>query len=544
MAKPFNEQVNIQPQTISTGQPQALMSLSQKLDDFSSFTANVAAKKTIEKASIAGAQAAGNLQQGQVPEFKQETFIGGIAKQAYNNALRSSYVATVDRDLTMSLSAIKDSNPANLTAFNTAAQAEIKGAIEGVDPATRDLILQSANNFMDSAQLSVQSANIKKNMEEADSSLLVTSEFYSAEASTFAFDGDDLSSSESLMKVQTMNQSRVDSGTITQAQAAVLNDAAVQSTRVAKNRGQLNTVMNGENGIQHAAAGLNALRETQIPGMNIEQHDALVQTLNSDLNQFIALQNKQELADQVSITAKQNNNYAQLLVQMTEGDMTQQTLNDVAKNGGISGAQFKTMSDRLSSQGVGYTDQSLNLGIQMSIIDGNNETSTIASNMGVHLTQADAGALLLMQQEYADSESILNQNNTKRARLFMRDSMKITGILGNLTDDAAQKTAQAVREFDKRVLAGEDAFIVADDLYDRDALIKLDSQMSRKHDTNNVRGAITTLTEQFKIDARTFTGAELDNKKNQYNRELKLLQELQALQISQEQFDKSLKGVR
>ena len=164
--------------------------------------------------------------------------------------------------------------------------------------------------------------------------------------------------------------------------------------------------------------------------------------------------------------------------------------------------------------------------------------------MGVHLTQADAGALLLMQQEYADSESILNQNNTKRARLFMRDSMKITGILGNLTDDAAQKTAQAVREFDKRVLAGEDAFIVADDLYDRDALIKLDSQMSRKHDTNNVRGAITTLTEQFKIDARTFTGAELDNKKNQYNRELKLLQELQSLQISQEQFDKSLKGVR
>ena len=51
MAKPFQETVNIQPQTISTGQSQQLMTLSQKLDDFSSFASSVAAKRTIETAS-------------------------------------------------------------------------------------------------------------------------------------------------------------------------------------------------------------------------------------------------------------------------------------------------------------------------------------------------------------------------------------------------------------------------------------------------------------------------------------------------------------
>ena len=67
MAKPFQEQVNIQPQTVATGQPQALMSLSEKLDNFSSFTAQKAAEKQIEAATIQGQQAAADLAPGEAP---------------------------------------------------------------------------------------------------------------------------------------------------------------------------------------------------------------------------------------------------------------------------------------------------------------------------------------------------------------------------------------------------------------------------------------------------------------------------------------------
>jgi len=56
MVKPFSETVNIQPQTVATGQPQALMTLSQKLDDFSSFTAQKVAAKQVEEATIKGRQ--------------------------------------------------------------------------------------------------------------------------------------------------------------------------------------------------------------------------------------------------------------------------------------------------------------------------------------------------------------------------------------------------------------------------------------------------------------------------------------------------------
>lgn len=89
MGKVFQEDVNIQPQTFATGKPQLLMSLGETLDQFASQTAQIAAQNQIERATIHGQQAASELKRGEAPTFKEETFIGGIAKKAYNSALRS-----------------------------------------------------------------------------------------------------------------------------------------------------------------------------------------------------------------------------------------------------------------------------------------------------------------------------------------------------------------------------------------------------------------------------------------------------------------------
>jgi len=122
--------------------------------------------------------------------------------------------------------------------------------------------------------------------------------------------------------------------------------------------------------------------------------------------------------------------------------------------------------------------------------------------------------------------------------------MKVTGILGNLTDDAAKKTAAAVREFDERVLAGEDPFAVADNLYDRDTLIKLQSNAGNQgFDTDNINSAIEKLRADTLNKANAVIGnqAELDNINKKYERQIKLLQQIQSLQISQKGFDQSMK---
>jgi len=449
MAKPFSETVNIQPQTVATGQPQALMTLSQKLDDFAGFTAQIAAEKTIEKATIAGQEAAGQLAPGEAPTMKEETFIGGIAKKAYNNALRSSYVGTVSRDLTLNLNAIKDKNADNLTMFNEEANAAIKGAVEGADPATRQLILQDAANFMDSARIDVQTANIERNMEEADSEAVLTSEYFGGEADKYAFNGDALSSIEALNKTHAAIDGRVSAGAIDPTQAAILKDAATFSTKVATNRGDISRALQMDNGIEIASKAVAQMAEKPLKGLTLEQNDQLVKTLNSDISQFITNQNRQETADEAGLKIRQESNYTQLLVNMAEGELNQSMLNMAAKNGDISGTQFDKLTTKLSTQGVGVTDISTYLNIQNSIEGGENMTDAIVNNMGANLTTADGGELLRMQQEYMDSESALNTNNAKRARSYMKESMKVTGILGNLTDDAAKKTAAAVREFDE-----------------------------------------------------------------------------------------------
>ena len=544
MAKPFSETVNIQPQTVATGQPQALMSLSEKLDQFAGFTAQIAAEKTVEKASIAGQQAAADLAPGEAPTMKEETFIGGIAKKAYNSALRSSYVGTVSRDLTLNLNAIKDKNADNLPMFNEEANAAIKGAVEGADPATRQLILQDAANFMDSARIDVQTANIQRNMEEADAEAVLTSEYFGSEADKHAFNGDALSSMESLNKTIAAIDGRVSAGAIDSTQAAILKDAAIFSTKVATNRGDISRALQMDNGIEIASKAVSQMAEKPLKGLTLEQNDQLVKTLNSDISQFITNQNRQESADQVTLTARQNNNFTQLMVNMAEGELNQTMLNMAAKNGDINGSQFDKLTTKLSTQGVGVTDISTYLNIQNSIEGGENMTDAIVNNMGANLTTADGGELLRMQQEYNDSESALNTNNAKRARSYMKESMKVTGILGNLTDDAAKKTASAVREFDERVLAGEEPFAVADDLYDRDTLIKLEGNAGNQgFDTDNVSSAIEKLRADTlnQVDDAAGSQAEIDNIKSKYERQLKLLQQIQSLQISQKGFDQSIK---
>jgi hypothetical protein len=546
MAKPFAETVNIQPQTISTGRAELLTSLSSKLDAFSSQQAQVAAEHVTKEASIAGKQAAAELQPGQSPVFKEEGFVGGIAKSAYNTALRSSYVSSIDTELTMGLSALKTEHGADLINFNDSANSLIKGTINGVDPASRDMILQSAGNFMSSARLDVQKATIEKDMAAADEALIVSGEFYAGEADVMAFNGDDLSSSEALNKVFTVNQSRLLSGEINEAQAAKLNSDAVHSSRVAKNRGEINQVLNMPNGIGIAAKAVASMQDKPLKGMDQDQHDALIKTLSSDISQHISLLNRQEVADEKGLKVRQSKNYGVLLADRAAGNLNHQQIDAAVRRGDISGTQFNTLETKLSSQGVGVTDTNLKIHIQNAIEDGVDVTDTVVNNWGSTLTSPDVSELLKMQAAYEDSESVLNTNNSKRARTFMKDSMKITGLMGRLTDDASKKTAAAVLEFDERVIGGEDAFVVANDLYDRDTLLKAEATQSNRHDVSDIRGAINKLntdTATATINAKG-NSVSLDDIKRNYNRDIHALQEIQRLQMSQKQFNDSMKEFR
>ena len=138
MAKPFQEQVNIQPQTISTGQPQLLMSLSEKLDNFAADRAQEIAQKQIQEATIKGQQAGVAQQKAGGPlELKKKTFIGGISKDAFNKAAMEGYVKSLENDVRENLQQIEIDNPDDPNAYQIAVDAFAKKTIEGADPSIR-----------------------------------------------------------------------------------------------------------------------------------------------------------------------------------------------------------------------------------------------------------------------------------------------------------------------------------------------------------------------------------------------------------------------
>ena len=191
MAKPFSETVNIQPQTISTGQPQALMSLSEKLDNFASGRAQVAAQKTIEQAKIQG-QEAGVAQQkaGGPLELKEETFIGGIAKKSFNQAAREGYLKSLDNDVIESFTNLAAENSTDLQSYNTGAEALAKGFLQGVDPASRAAVELSIDSMISRQRPKIQAAQAQAVVDQANQDQAINASERSRLAQSSAFEGD------------------------------------------------------------------------------------------------------------------------------------------------------------------------------------------------------------------------------------------------------------------------------------------------------------------------------------------------------------------
>ncbi len=191
MAKPFSEIVNIQPQTVSTGQAQLQQGLGQLLDDFASQTASFAAEKTVERATIQGQEAGLEQQQAGAPlELKEETFIGGIGKKAFNQAAREGYLKSLDNDNIESITTLAAENPTDLAAFNDSVNAYAKGVMGNVDPASRPTVALSIDSMVSRFRPKIQAAQAKQVVDDANSEQAINATERSRLAQSSAFEGD------------------------------------------------------------------------------------------------------------------------------------------------------------------------------------------------------------------------------------------------------------------------------------------------------------------------------------------------------------------
>ena len=294
MAKPFQEQVNIQPQTVSTGQPQALMSLSEKLDSFASFNAQRLADKQIQEATIKGQEAGIAQQQAGGPlELKEETFIGGISKKAFNTAAREGYVKSLDNDNIEAITNLAAENSTNLAGFNDAVNAYAKGVMDNVDPASKSAVALSIDSMVSRYRPKIQAAQAQKVTNEANNEQAINATERSRLAQSSAFEGDTEQAGINLAAAIDSVNNRTD---LSDSQKASAIRGLQLQERQSALSGEIARTYEGE-GAQAALDSLSGMADKPPGGFTPEEWDAFVSKEHTKINRRISREKKDTKAE-------------------------------------------------------------------------------------------------------------------------------------------------------------------------------------------------------------------------------------------------------
>ena len=290
VAKPFQETVNIQPQTIATGQPQQLMTLSQKLDDFASFSAGKVAEKQIAQAQIQGQQAGIEQQQaGGKLELKEETFIGGISKKAFNTAAREGYLKSLDNDNIEQITGIAANNATNLAGFNDSVNSYAKSVLENVDPASRGAVELSIDSMVSRYRPKIQAAQAKQISDDANNQQAINADERGRLAQSSSFEGDQEQAGINLAIAIDSINTRTD---LNDAQKSVAIREIQLEEREAFNSGELNRTYN-EGGSSAAIDKLNEMEGNPPGGFTPDEWDKFVAGESKKINRRISREKKQ-----------------------------------------------------------------------------------------------------------------------------------------------------------------------------------------------------------------------------------------------------------
>ena len=520
MAERFREQVNYRPISAETGAASSMLSLAQKLEGFKNFAYQKASQIGQERAIERGVTRAGQVKLGKdesgitkAPKFEDKRFIGGVEINAYNKALRSSYLSSLNADIRIGVNEIRENNFDDLAGFNDKIESYKNAMLKTVDPSSRSQVEGLFNDIETTARLNVQSATIKKNYEAAKFETENSGNLILEDALTYANNGDFLSASQGLLDYNQNLMDRIESGYLSEGEAKELSRKATVLLTQENLTGDIRRkTQDGD--YDKAIKQIVGARQNIPKGMSPREHGELLTSMISELNQSLNLQNKLEKDEDDARKERQRTNYSDLIIGVSEGTKSKDDAVKLLRASAINDTQFEKVMSVLNSRGQGTNDYTLVNQIKDAISDfgagGQVMTAdmiqgAIISNMGTSLTENQATALLSDLRMYQQPDFILNSKTVKRAKSFITPSMRVVGIAGSFDTEAERRLANALREFDNRVIDGEDPWAVADELIGKDAVDRLsDPMFGSKDDLKTAKEKLDEAAKNGEIDRPTF----------------------------------------
>lgn len=541
----FNETVGIQNQNLSTGAAQGISSLADRLEGFKNTVGNIqtrigteqgqaqAAEAPIETIMVEGQEVA-KAPDKRKTGIKDILLFNGSETQSYNQTLRAGYLASLSNDNREAVTNIANENPDNIPAFNEAMEGYTSGVLSGVEPALRPTVAAQLDSMTTDARLKVQAASQARSAAEANAQVDSALGALADTGIRAVRDGNQVAAAEAGIQYAEFVQTMVGSGRITQPAADLMIENNLKTMAAENMVTAIRTEAQTEGGVQRSAEALLTFKDRSITGFTVDEQDAIYETMVSELSDVLSLRNKAETDEAESVTAVQDATSADMFVGVIEGEITPSDITLAIANKDITQSQGSTLLNVLQTRGSGIDNYPL---INLITEDIRNSEDpqrirqTIEANAGNSLTAETSLELTSLLNQSLDSESVLNTSRTRRAESFIVQSMRVTGPFGALDSEAEKRLADAKRDFSEAVLSGEDPWVVADTLVDKDAFTRAPNPMFGSKE--DLQGALNSLDAAF--DAGSISDTDYDFQYNQ-------LQDLIEMKTNLDNFENARKG--
>ena len=417
----------------------------------------------------------------------------------YNATLEKAYVDSKELDFAAQAARIATENPTDVMAFDSLIREQAQATLSNVQPEFEAQVRRRVDLITANTSAKIYEQQVARNMEEANALSIANIESAEGDMLRSANEGDVDAAQGMYQDIIVMLDTRVANGqelegtVITQKQELT---AALQGELA---RSVLKNTYKTEGAIA-AAAWIQKVDDNPAKDFTVEQQDALVSILKSDLTETLNIAEIGQQQAAADLKADQKQNASNLLAGIFDGDVGIDTLAFSAKSSGIDFSQFTTLSNVLTTRGQGIDDFTLINEIQkIMLTDPDKAEQMIMLNANTNIETATAGQMLKSVRDAKSSESVLQTSEAKRMREFVDSSFVVTGVMGALIEDKVRKQANLRFVYDERVLAGEAPREVAKDLmeaakgikefsatYEQDETAKLDKEAEETNMTSSV----------------------------------------------------------
>jgi len=281
MVQRFDQTEQLQIGSTSTGASGGLMALSQRFDQLRQQAMQIAETEVVQTATREGMEA---FKPGEKPEFKdEEVFFGRTGAKAFNQGLRTQYLASLSNDIRKDLAAIQTENPNDVQAFTEQAGAVRAALQQEVDPSVLPQVLSQFDQYATNSQITVAKNQFETKRQESISQTNEAINNIGADAARLARSGDMVAAQQSLQEVRTHLDNAVEAGFMTQAESNESFKSLQREAIEQENKGKFDTLAETE-GFEAAFEKLDEISSKVPKGWTPDQWDTVVSSVRTNLN--------------------------------------------------------------------------------------------------------------------------------------------------------------------------------------------------------------------------------------------------------------------